>query len=46
MPTPAQPGQVPTIITKPNQRFATTALSTKYRINAVNGELLKDDVTG
>lgn len=46
MPIPVLPGQVPTIITKPNQRFATTALSTKYRVHAVNGELLKDEVTG
>lgn len=46
MPVPVQPGQKPTIITKPNQRFATTALSTKYRKYSVNGELLKDDVTG
>lgn len=46
MPIPVLPGQVPTIISKPNQRFATTALSTKYRVKAVNGEILKDEVTG
>lgn len=48
MPVPSQfpEGQVPTIITKPNQRYATTALSTEYRRFAVNGELLKDNTTG
>ena len=39
-------GERPTIITKPNQRFATTALSTEYRAYAANGELLKDNTSG
>lgn len=47
MPVPVIPeGQLPTIISKPNQRFATTALSTEFRRFAVNGELLKDQTTG
>lgn len=47
MPVPVFPeGQPPTIITKPNQRFATSALSTKYRKYAANGEILKDNTSG
>ena len=47
MPVPVFPeGMPPTIITRPNQRFATSALSTKYRKYAVNGEILKDNTSG
>ena len=45
-PIPIPDGEVPTIISKPNQRFAVTALSTEYRKYAVNGEFLKDNTTG
>lgn len=45
MPIPVD-GSKPTIITKPNQRYAATFLSTKLRRFAVNGEVLKDDTSG
>lgn len=45
MPIPVD-GSAPTIITKPNQRYAATFLSTKYRKYAANGEVLKDNTSG
>ena len=45
MPIPVD-GSLPTIITKPNQRYAATFLSTKYRKYAANGEVLKDNTSG
>lgn len=45
MPIPVD-GNKPTIITKPNQRYAATFLTTKFRRFAANGEVLKDDTSG
>ena len=36
----------PTIISEPDTRFATSMLSTKYRIHAVPGEALMDKTSG
>ena len=36
----------PTIISEPDTRFATSMLSTKYRIHAVPGEVLMDKTSG
>lgn len=37
---------VPTYVAKPDQRFATSALSVKYRDKAVKGEFLTDKTSG
>ena len=36
----------PTMVAKPDMRFATTFISNKYRQYAVNGESLMDKATG
>lgn len=46
MPTVTDSSVKPTTVVKPDSRFATTFLSTKYRDRAVPGEVLMDKITG
>lgn len=46
MPVKVDPTEVPTLIIQPDQRFATTFLSSKYRDYAVPGEAIMDKASG